>query len=69
MPRVIRRAKTTPRVKDGRVQRKNHRDVHHVDSMSMPYRGVVVRGETYAEHWAHRCAAGIWDQTLAMLRG
>lgn len=41
---------------------------HHVDAMSRPHPGVVVRGESYAEQWAHRCADRIWHETLAMLR-
>ena len=54
MPRIVRRrpSKTTPRVKDGRVQRKNYRDVDHgpvgplkirVDVPGPGYRHVLTR--------------------------
>jgi hypothetical protein len=40
---------------------------HHVDAMTLPERGGG-RGEDYAEQWANRCAARIWDDAVALLR-
>lgn len=41
---------------------------HHIDAMTLPGRGVCKRGESYAEHWANRCAESIWDDALALIR-
>lgn len=34
---------------------------HHLDAMSSPAKGYVVRGESYAEAWAIRHEATVWD--------
>lgn len=41
---------------------------HHVDAMTRPRIGRCVRGESYAEGWAHRSAARMWDAGLALIR-
>ncbi len=41
---------------------------HHVDAMQRPHRGWSVRGESYAEYWAERCATQIWDEAMRLFR-
>lgn len=35
---------------------------HHHDSITTPYKGWIVRGEEYAEKYAHRYERQIWDK-------
>ena len=41
---------------------------HHVDAMTRPRLGRCVRGESFAEQWANRTAAHMWEPALALIR-
>lgn len=41
---------------------------HHIDASLPPRRGLLIRGEDYAEGWALRCADRIWGAYTAAFR-